>query len=278
MRLFLTGGSGFLGAHFLASALRAGHTVRALRRSGGPGAADGGLEWVSGDLETVADESLPGCDALVHFAACGVSPQQATWEELFRWNVSASVRLWHRAADAGVRRFVLCGSCLEYGRSAARFERIPPSAPLEPLTGYAASKAAASVAAIAFAAERGVELVLLRPFNVYGEGQHPSNLVPSLRRAAAAGGDFDLTPGEQVRDFQAVEACAEDFVRALTEPARYGEAVVRNTGSGVPRTLRSFAEEQWRLAGAKGTLRIGALPYRRNELMRLVPELPDAPG
>jgi nucleoside-diphosphate-sugar epimerase len=162
---------------------------------------------------------------------------------------------------------------MEYGRSAARYDAIPASAPLEPVTGYGACKAAASVAAIALAAEHQVEMAIVRPFTVYGEGQHASNFLPSLLAAADSGQDFPMSPGEQVRDFQSVSDCAAAFLKVLQRPIQAGVAEITNTGSGVPRTLLAFAQEQWELRNARGKLLVGALPYRKNEVMRFVPLL-----
>ena len=225
-------------------------------------------------MPEVSHEDFAECEAVVHLAAVGVSPQRATWEELFRINVIESLGLCMTAAEAGVRRFVICGSCFEYGRSSERYDFIPPDAPLEPVNGYGASKAAASVALLTLARERSLELALLRPFQAFGEGQHESNFWPSLRAAALAGRDFPMTPGEQVRDYQPVEDVAAAFLDAATTlPLIPGEPLVQNVGSGDTQTLADFAEYWWRRWNATGRLLKGAMPYRRGEVMRYVPKI-----
>ena len=89
---------------------------------------------------------------------------------------------------------------------------IPPEAPLEPNGPYAASKAAQSIAASALCREKGINLAILRLFTVFGEGQNPVNLWPSLKRAAPP---LPMTPGEQIRDFIPVEQVAHAFLKAL---------------------------------------------------------------
>jgi nucleoside-diphosphate-sugar epimerase len=173
---------------------------------------------------------------------------------------------------AGVQRFIICGSCFEYGKTGERSHFIPADASLEPTNAYAASKAAATMAAFALAVETKMELLILRPFDVYGEGQHESNFWPSLRKAALAGEDFAMTAGEQIRDFITVEKVADIFIAALTRTdLRPGEPKIENAGSGVAQNLRSFAESQWTLMAAKGRLKIGARPYRPGEVMRCAP-------
>jgi nucleoside-diphosphate-sugar epimerase len=129
------------------------------------------------------------------------------------------------------------------------------------------------MAAIALAVERQLRLTLLRPFHVFGEGEHPNRFWPSLRLAALAGADYPMTGGRQVRDFTPVEAVAQAFLQAVGETPLRGRPEIRNLGTGQPQALGEFADLWWRQWGAKGRLRVGELPYRPNEVMRYVPKL-----
>lgn len=275
MQLFVTGGTGFLGSHFILGALAAGHNVRALRRPSGQSrlALKREPDWIDGDLDTDVREFLPGCQVLVHLAAVGVRPGEANWDDCFRWNVSASLRLWRAAADAGVKRMVVCGSCFEYGKSAGAYSRIPVTAPLEPTEPYGASKAAATMAAVGLGVERELQMIILRPFHLYGEGEDKTRFWSMLRAAARAGLDFPMTAGDQVRDFVPVEIAAAWLLRALTMPLEAGHPVIQNVGTGRAQTLFQFADTWWTTWQASGKLRLGAIPYRAHEVMRYVPEV-----
>ena len=275
MKLFLTGGTGFIGTHFAAQALAAGHEVKAIRRPGDRARLPLANEpqWLEGSLADDWRAHLTGCDALIHLAAAGVSPQKATWEELFTVNVQQSIALWLQAAEVGVKRLVISGSCIEYGRSGEHFSNgIPANAPLDPIDSYAASKAAASMAALALSRARNMEVLILRLFHAYGDGQYEGNFWPSLKRAALAGEDFSMTAGEQVCDFVPVTDAAAAFLKgaARTDLAP-GQPIVEHVGSGKAQTLREFAEGWWRHWNATGKLLVGARPYRGNEIMRCVP-------
>lgn len=277
MKIFLTGGTGFIGTHFLRSPFAREHEVLALRRH-----AESlpclPLErepvWLCKAMDAVTAEDMNGCDTLVHLASPGVSPKKADWDELFYWNVTVTLQLIQHALKAKVRRIVVAGTFAEYGRSADRYDPIPPDAPLEPTYGYAASKAAASVALSALAVEKGFELAYLRVFSAFGEGQYESNFWPALRKAALSGADFPMTPGEQVRDYLPVEEVAGAFWRAATSlnlsPAK---PFFGNIGSGRPVSMIEFAREWWARLGASGELMPGAVPYRPNEVMRFVPQI-----
>jgi nucleoside-diphosphate-sugar epimerase len=151
---------------------------------------------------------------------------------------------------------------------------IPTTAPLEPTGPYHASKAAATVAALALAHMDKRECAILRPFHVYGEGEDATRFWPSLRTAALEGQDYPMTQGEQVRDFVAVEDVAARFLDvAINSNLKPGNPEIHNIGSGKPQTLRAFAEQWWNKWEARGKLLFGAIPYRENEVMRYVPQL-----
>ncbi len=276
MKIFITGGTGFIGSHVLNALFDAGHSVKAIRYFGTEPVIPlkSNPEWIDGTLEDSYADDLLGCDAFIHLAAVGVNPQQATWENCFRWNVMASLQLWRQAVNAGVRRFIICGSCFEYGRSAEKYEFIPTNAPLEPTGAYHASKAAASMAALGLAVDSDLELLVVRPFHVYGQGEPMSRFWPALKQAALCGEDFRMTDGQQVRDFTPVELVARIFADTVNDPqVESGRPEIRNIGTGKPQTLREFAEKNWDEWGATGRLIFGDIPYRENEVMRYVPEV-----
>jgi nucleoside-diphosphate-sugar epimerase len=274
MNICLTGGTGFIGSHFLKQALAAGHTVRAIRRSvqSQPRITIlNHVDWLDKQLDQVKSEELQGCDVLVHLAAHSVQYPFDSLANCLYWNVISVLQLFEQARQAGIEYFVVAGSCFEYGLSGERYEVIPTDAPLEPTNSYAASKAAASIALCQWAAEHNLNLDLLRVFHVYGEGESETRFWPSLRRAALAGQDFPMTAGEQIRDFISVEQVAGAFLRRALHKSSTHASHVYNLGTGNPRSLLSFAKDYWTKWSAKGSLIAGVLPYRENECMRYAP-------
>jgi nucleoside-diphosphate-sugar epimerase len=232
--------------------------------------------WLPGEIAELRLHDIGSLNdsCLVHFAAHGVNPEEANWSSCFDVNVHQSLQCWLNAVSAGVRRIIVCGSCFEYGNSGTKYQFIPADAILQPTGPYHASKAAASTAAFALGINKNIELAILRPFHVYGEGEQSYRFWPSLQKAALAGEDFPMTSGDQVRDFIEVTQVAKAFLEAATSAdLKPGEPVIRNVGTGIPQSLRAFAEAQWKAAGATGKLLPGALPTRANEVMRYVPEI-----
>lgn len=275
MNIALTGGTGFIGSHFLNQSLAAGHTVRALRRS--PLSKPRipihqQPEWLDRQLDEVKAEELRGCDVLVHLAAHTGNVPYDSLANCLRWNLIAVLVLFEQARLAGIERFVVAGSCFEYGRNGEQYEAIPSDAPLAPTNSYAASKASASIALCQWAEEHQFSLDILRVFHVYGEGEPETRFWPSLKRAAQGGQDFPMTQGEQIRDFLSVQDAALIFLkRAILSSSSTPGVNVFNVGSGNPLTLKSFAGKCWSELSGKGDLLIGNEAYRDREVMRFSP-------
>ena len=277
MRIFLTGGTGFIGSYVLAAALLAGHEVCALRRTSDSSPViplPFQPHWCTGTLANISPSCFDGVDAVMHLASVGVSPRRVSWNVLVEANVVGSLRLFELAAAAGVRRFVVAGTCHEYGDSARRYIAIPPEAPLEPISAYGASKVAAFQLLRAFAAEHELELFYGRIFAAYGEGQFAGNFWPSLRRAALAGEDFPMTSGRQISDFVHASVVAEHLLKAcIRQDITFRTPLITNIGTGVATSLLAFAAQEWSKMGAKGALLPANLPERPGQIDRYVADL-----
>jgi nucleoside-diphosphate-sugar epimerase len=276
MKLFVTGATGFIGSNFVNAAHDAGHEVTGLRRAGSQPRVRLNKEpmWVEGSLDDDFSDILSDCDVLVHFASHSANPPYDSLGNCLYWNLTATLQLCNQALKAGIQKFLIAGSCFEYGKSGERYDFIPTDAPLEPTMTYPTSKAAASVALYGWAIDQKVQLQILRIFQVFGEGELGMRLWPSLRKAALNGKDYPMTKGEQVRDFISVEDVADEFVNSLLfDKVMSGIPMIKNIGTGKPITVREFSEYWWNKLEAKGELQVGIIPYRTNEVMRYVPEI-----
>jgi nucleoside-diphosphate-sugar epimerase len=278
MRIFLTGGTGFIGSYFINAAIEAGYEVTALRRIDSKPKINLVKQphWINKSLESVNQNDLACHDMLVHFAASGVSPQPATWQDCFDINVLQAIKLFENAKNAGIKYFLATGTYAEYGSNALLYDFIPPNAALAPLEPYAASKAAFYQFMQAFIKSENLCGLYERVFSVYGEGQYLGNFWPQLKAAASSGKDFPMTAGEQIRDFIHVEEAVQLMIHEISKAKNHwikGSLITKNLASGEPISLRAFAENWWSIWKTGGTLLFGAIPYRENEVMRFVPEV-----
>lgn len=273
MRILVAGATGFIGSHLLVELQLAGHEVLAVRRPCSLTVIP--LEqqpiWLEHSLLDLTAKDLDEVEVVILLASTGVPPKHASWKELEQINVAAGLQLIQLAYQAGVRRFVAAGTCVEYGAEADLWDHIPPSAPLRPITSYGASKAAGFLMLHTFATTHPIEFFYGRIFSAYGNGQFSGNFWPSLRLAAVAGRDFPMTHGEQIRDFIPVTNVAR-HLRIATERSDLTAAnpLVVNIGSGQGQRVLDFARQQWHELGGTGSLKPGEILFPLGDLTRLV--------
>ena len=111
----------------------------------------------------------------------------------------------------------------------------------------------------------GITSVTARLFSVYGPGEHPGRLLPSLLEAARNGNHLELTAGKQQRDFTYVEDVVEGLLRLSVTNTLPGDIV--NLATGHLTSVRQFVETAARIMGIPDDhLHFGALPTRLEEM------------
>lgn len=221
----------------------------------------------------VEAEDFQGCNVVVHLAAHSANFPYDTLENCIHWNVLAPLALFRKAIHAGIKNFIIAGSCFEYGKSADRYQFIPPSAPLVPVQTYPTSKAMASLAFSQIAEKLELQMCILRIFQVYGEGEQENRLWPSLKKAALTGKDFEMSSGHQIRDFISVEKVALNLLQECNKKYISKNVRVQNIGTGYPMSVRAFAKKCWEEWGANGIIHFRSQKNRENELMRIVAKI-----
>lgn len=122
--VFITGGTGFLGAYIIKNLVEKGHAVRALRRPTSrlpffiPSSVWEKVEWIEGDvLDVVAlEEGMQGADAVIHSAAI-VSFAKDNRDEMYRINIGGTANVVNIALEAGIKRFLHVSSVAALGRT-----------------------------------------------------------------------------------------------------------------------------------------------------------------
>lgn len=192
MRWLVTGGAGFIGSHFVRTAIGDAWAdqivvLDALTYAGNlenlePVVHAPAFHFVRGDITDVGavESAMSGVDAVFHFAAESHVDRSIESAAVFvKTNVVGTQILLDAARRAGVRRFMQVSTDEVYGSlplgSAERFSEEHPAQPTSP---YAASKASADHMALAAQRTHGLEVVVTRCSNNYGPYQFPEKFVP----------------------------------------------------------------------------------------------------
>ncbi|HZH13360.1 MAG TPA: NAD-dependent epimerase/dehydratase family protein [Archangium sp.] len=249
MRVFVTGGSGFVGQRLIAALKARGDEVRALARSdkaaGTVRAA--GAEPVRGDLDgaEALSQGMEGCEAAVHCAA-----MVKTWgkpEEFLRVNVEGTQRVLDAARAAKVKVLVHVGSEAMFvgGRPIVQADE-SWTRPEKPLGVYPLSKGLAEERVRAANGQEGLRTVVVRPRFVWGKGDVAvlPEIVEKVRK-----GQFRWIAGGRYQTSTCHVANVVEGILLAMEKGRGGEAYFLTDGP--PVEFRTFISQMLDTVGVK---------------------------
>ena len=253
MRILVSGGAGFIGSHYVRSALSGEYarlsdaeivvldklTYAGNRSNLEPVTDSERLRFVEGDILDVAlvEALMEDVDEVVHFAAESHVDRSITGAaEFVMTNVAGTQTMLQAALDKGVTRFVHVSTDEVYGsiESGSWTE----GSPLEPNSPYSASKAGSDLIARAYHRTHGLPVMITRCSNNYGPYQLPEKVIPLFVTNLIEGRRLPLYgDGLNVRDWLHVD----DHCRAIhlvLHGGRPGE--VYNIGGGTELSNREL--------------------------------------
>ena len=235
MKIFITGGAGFIGSNFIRHLLGLGKGYSVvnydkLTYAGNLAnldsvAKDPNYRFAKGDICDAAavEAAMAGCDAVVHFAAES-HVDRSIYEPAaaIETNVTGTFVLLQVARKLGVARFVHISTDEVYG------DILPDAfaeenSPIEPSSPYSASKAGSDLLVRSYVRTYGFPGIITRSSNNYGPYQFPEKFLPLLITNAL---DDKALPiygdGKQQRDWLHVEDNCRGIL-AVLERGRIGE-------------------------------------------------------
>lgn len=271
MRVFVTGGAGYIGSHVVKMLGEEGNDILVYDN------LSTGHEWavlygrlVKGDLEdrvllrNTVGEYKP--DAVIHFAA-SIQVEESMREPIlyYRNNVANSLNLLDAAIDAGVGLFVYSSTAATYGIP----EKIPvaETAPLNPINPYGASKVMIEKVLADLSQARGdFNYVALRYFNVAGAdpdgktGQAYKEATHLITRALKTakgqfeklyvfGTDYPTADGTCVRDYIHTNDLARAHILALDYLTKNRKSEIMNCGYGHGFSVREVVDVAKKVTG-----------------------------
>ncbi len=236
MSIYLvTGGAGFIGSHIATALAERGERVRVLdnlctgKRANLAHLA-GKVELIEGDLvdRAAVERALDGVAIVFHQAALASVPRSVVAPlDTNAACVTGTVNLLDVARKCGVKRVVYAGSSSIYGDRTAAAAKHESDLP-DPVSPYAAAKAAGELYCRAFTATFGLPTVTVRYFNVFGPRQDPNSeysaVIPKFVMKMLAGKRPTIYgDGKQSRDFTYVANVVAGNLLAADVPAAAGK-------------------------------------------------------
>jgi UDP-glucose 4-epimerase len=252
----VTGGAGFIGSHVIDELLRLGMEVVALDDlSGGfrdnvaPAAAfvEGSITDVALVKRLFAEHRFDYVYHLAAYAAEGLSHFIKRFN--YNNNLIGSVNLINAAVNHGVRCFVFTSSIAVYGANQLPMtEALTP----QPEDSYGIAKYAVELELAASRHMFGLDYIVFRPHNVYGErqniGDRYRNVIGIFMNQIMQGQPVTVFgDGEQTRAFSYIGDVAPAIARSVNYPRAYGE--VFNVGADVPYSVNDLARSVMQALG-----------------------------
>ncbi|MHB8336537.1 MAG: NAD-dependent epimerase/dehydratase family protein [Ignavibacteriaceae bacterium] len=279
--VFVTGATGFIGSNLVLKLMELGAHIKCIYREESSfhraNKFKDRVDWIKVDLSNpdanLLDQKLKDVEIIFHLAASGVlNSTTPNWEKIVSVNIFSLGTLINSAQKSStVNRLILTGTCFEYGNSNKK--KLLPRDALHPLSIYGATKAASTLIAPIFVENTELELIILRIFHTYGPYESINRFVPTVITKALKGKQVEMTKGESIRDFIFVEDVIDALLISGIKKLTNKTPGVFNIGSGQEYSISDVAKLILKLIPENGGIKLGAIPYKSDEIYRLVPDI-----
>jgi len=260
MKALVTGANGFIGRHVVKKLLEIGSCdiiATSLEAQGSCISKDPRIKYISKDLTETGSDAyglFEKPDMLIHLAWQGL-PNYFMLHHI-EDNLSWNYRFLKNMLAGGLPDLTVVGTCFEYGLQNGCLKE---EFETKPETVYALGKDTLRKFIDALKREYTFDYKWVRLFYPYGEGQSEQSILGQLKKAIDRGDSvFNMSKGDQLRDYLPVEKAAEYIVKIALQKTITG---VVNCCSGKPISIREFVENYLRAVGKKIDLNLGFYPY-----------------
>lgn len=263
MKVLVTGATGFIGNHVINELLKHKFQIIATARSNPIIEKSnwlGKVQFIKCDLNSKIDffNYFHKPDAVIHLAWEGLP----NYKELFHIekNLPNNFYFLNDLVKSGLKNLTVTGTCLEYGLLNGCLDE---SMPVKPHIPYSIAKDTLRKSLEQLESQFAFKLKWLRLFYTYGNGQNENSILSQLDRAVKNNDKvFNMSGGEQLRDYLPVEKVAEIIVKSSIQNDITG---IINCCSGKPVSIKKMVEDYLIQNGVSIKLNLGYYPYNDYE-------------
>ncbi len=230
MKVFLTGGTGFIGAHLINALLAKGDEVHTLARSPEKAKAieKPGVKIFKGNILSIESilKAMEGCQQVYHLAG-NASIYEKDPSRYFTINVDGTKNVMDAALKLGVKKMVFTSSAGVIGPSVGGVVTENKVREIDFFNEYESSKAKAEDIVKSYVSEKNLNAVIVMPTRVYGHYLHGESASVSLLIKKYIAGNWKIIPGDgtKVGNYVHIDNVVEGHILAM-EKGNTGESYI----------------------------------------------------
>jgi len=262
IKILVTGATGFIGRYVVKHLLSLGHEIVTTARKSTEEAISHfpelkNTQFIQKDLNSQEENyfsffSKP--DIVIHTSWEGLPNYEALFH--IERNLHANYFFLKNIISNGLENINIIGTCYEYGLLEGCLSE---TAYTQPCLNYALAKDTLRKFVQSLQKNYSFSLKWLRLFYPFGDGKNKQSLWAQMQDAILTNAkEFNMSAGEQIRDYLPVETMAEYIASAALQNETTG---IINCCSGKPVTVRHFVENFFEQHNYKIKLNLGFYPY-----------------
>ena len=275
MKIFITGGAGFIGRWLSSSLIEDGHNITIFDNLSNSseknlfGLVEKGLTFINGDITNYSqiEKSLINMDIVIHLAAqIDINDSIQNPEKTYLINVQGTKNLLEGCVKNNIQNIIAASSAAVYGHP----DKLPldENSPLNTISPYGESKVKTETLVHDYCLEHDLNGISLRFFNIYGKGQTSAYAGVITKFIECIDKNLPLTifgDGTNTRDFIHINDVVDAIKSAMINiSGKKGD--VYNIATGKSISIKKLAELM--LSISKKNLKIKFESMKKGDILK----------
>jgi len=240
-KIFVTGGTGYVGGNFLRYATKKNINIYAIYRNKNKIILKKKIDWINIKSKKKITTALRNSSLLIHFGARGVYKKES-FKSLIHTNSIFFFNLLKIAYKIGCKKWILIGSCFEYKGSKYP---LAPNSQIEPITNYGKSKKNFFLKIKNFKKnKKDLAIIYARIFQVYGKNEPNFRFYKNLTKNIKLNKNILINNPGYVRDFISIDKVIKKIYSLIKKIKLYqNKLIIKHIAEGKGITIENFAKK-----------------------------------